>query len=184
VDLSGDGTILAVGSPFEDSEARGISDAEVPTGLGASASGAAYVFRREEDGTWVQEAFIKASNRAAGKQFGRALALSSDGLTLAAGALDDSSARGIGGDEDDFAATSSGAVYVIRRSQNGWRQIAYVKASNSDRGDWFGCESLDLSADGNTLAVGATMEASGARGIDGDQADNSAEGSGAVYVYR
>jgi len=40
-----------------------------------------------------------------------------------------------------------------------------------------------LSADGTTLAVGAPGEASNATGIDGDQTNNSARGSGAVYVY-
>ena len=41
-----------------------------------------------------------------------------------------------------------------------------------------------MSGDGNTLAVGAPMEASNSTGVDGDQADNSAFTSGAVYVYR
>ena len=34
------------------------------------------------------------------------------------------------------------------------------------------------------LAVGATGESSCARGINGDQQDNSCEAAGAVYVYR
>jgi hypothetical protein len=33
------------------------------------------------------------------------------------------------------------------------------------------------------MAVGANREASNATGINGNQADNSAAGSGAVYVY-
>jgi hypothetical protein len=37
--------------------------------------------------------------------------------------------------------------------------------------------------DGDTLAVGAWAEDSIANGINGDQADNSAENAGAVYVY-
>jgi trimeric autotransporter adhesin len=184
LDLSGDGLILAVGSPLEDSPMLGISEAEIDMGPGGAASGAAYVFRRGLDGTWSQEAFIKASNSRIGQQFGRALALSGDGLTLAAGSLDDSSAPGIGGDENDSAARDSGAVYVIRQSEGTWRQVAYVKAPNPEPGDYFGCESIDLSADGDTLAVGASAEASGARGIGGDQTDNSAASSGAVYVYR
>jgi hypothetical protein len=39
-----------------------------------------------------------------------------------------------------------------------------------------------LSADGNTLAVGATGENSNATGIGGDQTNNSAS-AGAVYLY-
>ncbi len=44
-------------------------------------------------------------------------------------------------------------------------------------------ESVALSADGNTLAVGALLEANAATGIGGNQADNSAASAGAVYLY-
>jgi len=54
-------------------------------------------------------------------------------------------------------ATGSGAVYVFTRSGTTWNQQAYVKASNTEAGDQFGV-SLALSADGNTLAVGAIGE--------------------------
>jgi len=57
-----------------------------------------------------------------------------------------------------------------------------VKSSNSDAGDAFGF-SVSLSADGSTLAVGATGEASAATGLNGDQSDNSLPGTGAVYLY-
>ena len=40
-----------------------------------------------------------------------------------------------------------------------------------------------MSADGNTLAVGAISEDSGAKGVNGDQNDNSQPSSGAVYVF-
>jgi hypothetical protein len=40
-----------------------------------------------------------------------------------------------------------------------------------------------LSADGNTLAVGALYEDSNATGIGGDQTNNSASNAGAVYLY-
>ena len=40
-----------------------------------------------------------------------------------------------------------------------------------------------LSGDGNTLAVGAPHEASGANGINGNQRDNSVFDAGAVYVF-
>ena len=57
-----------------------------------------------------------------------------------------------------------------------------MKASNTGAGDWFGY-ALALSADGNTLAVGARNEASSATGIGGNQADNSVTSAGAVYLY-
>jgi trimeric autotransporter adhesin len=60
--------------------------------------------------------------------------------------------------------------------------FAYVKASNTSVGDAAG-DRVALSADGSTLAVSADLESSAATGVDGNQADNSAESSGAVYVF-
>ncbi len=60
---------------------------------------------------------------------------------------------------------------------------AYLKASNTNEDDWFGI-SVSLSADGSVLAVGAFRESSAATGINGDQSDNSATQSGAVYLFR
>ncbi len=60
--------------------------------------------------------------------------------------------------------------------------IGYFKASNTEGGDEFGLD-VTLSADGNTLAIGAKIEASNANTINGDQTDNSAPSTGAVYVY-
>ncbi len=60
--------------------------------------------------------------------------------------------------------------------------IGYAKASNTEAGDHFGY-TVALSDDGTTLAVGTANEASNATGINGNQADNSAAGAGAVYVF-
>lgn len=62
-------------------------------------------------------------------------------------------------------------------------QHAYIKASNTDKDDLLGW-SVALSQSGDTLAVGAPGEDSSATGVDGDQDDNSAWTSGAVYVFR
>src|SRR5262249_8473838 len=147
-------------------------------------SGAAYIFART-GGTWAQQAYVKASNTDANDLFGFALALSSDGNTLAVGAsAESSSATGINGNQGDNTAMASGAVYVFVRSGGTWAQEAYVKASNTNAHDGFGYyHRIALSADGSTLAVGAAGEASGTTGINGSQADNSSAFSGAVYVY-
>jgi hypothetical protein len=42
---------------------------------------------------------------------------------------------------------------------------------------------LNISGDGNTLAVGAQLENGGSRGLNGNQADLSAEDSGALYLF-
>jgi hypothetical protein len=61
--------------------------------------------------------------------------------------------------------------------------IGYLKASNTDPRDGLGIDVV-VSADGYTLAVSATGEASNASGVNGNQADNSSGNSGAVYVFR
>jgi len=184
VALSGDGTTLAAGARLEDSAATGI-DGDQQDNSGRNA-GAAYVFGRAQNGSWQQEAYLKASNAGPGDQFGFAVALSDDGATLAVSAnLEDSAATGVNGDQHDNSMENSGAVYIFRRGAEGWRQEAYVKASNTgepEDGDNFGYV-LSLSADGNTLAVGATGEDSASVGVDGYPSDNSARGAGAVYVF-
>ncbi len=60
--------------------------------------------------------------------------------------------------------------------------IGYVKASNTRAFDGFG-ESVALSADGNTLAVGAPGEDSAATGVGGDQLNDLFATAGAVYVF-
>lgn len=180
VALSGDGNTLAVGAHWESSVSSGV-DAD-QTDKRHSESGAVYVFTRS-GGSWSQQVFIKASNSIYGDHFGHSVALSSDGHTLAVGAPRESSATtGIDGDQSDDSASWAGAVYVFTRVGGTWSQQAYVKASNTGKNDWFG-DSVALSADGDTLAVGAASEDSSATGVNGDQTDNSATWAGAVYVF-
>jgi hypothetical protein len=150
-----------------------------------------YVFTRKND-AWAQQAYIKASNPGQGYKFGYVVSLSQDGNTLAVSAYyEASAAKGINGDQNDHSIPQAGAVYVFTRTGTTWAQQAYIKASNTGEpgvgdqlgdGDQFGF-SIGLSADGNTLAAGAIGEDSGAKGINGDQNDNSQQGSGAVYIF-
>jgi len=174
VAISGD--TLAVASNFEDSGATNVGGDQ--TNNTGSDSGAVYVFRRSGS-TWSQEAYIKASNTDPYDAFGGSIALSDDTLAVGA-ASEDSNAIGIGGDQTNNTGTNSGAVYVFRRSESTWSQEAYVKASNAESGDSFG---RTVALYGDTLAVGVPNEDSNATGINGDQADNSAAYSGAVYVF-
>jgi hypothetical protein len=61
-----------------------------------------------------------------------------------------------------------------------WTQENYVKASNTEASDTF----RNLALDGDTLVVSASSEDSNATGVGGNQADNSASNSGAVYVFQ
>jgi hypothetical protein len=180
VALSADGNTLAVGVYAEDSNATGVGGNQADNSM--SEAGAVYVFTRSS-GAWSQQAYVKASNTGAFDYFGASVALSADGNTLAVGAYgEDSNAIGVGGNQADNTAVDSGAVYMFTRSSGAWSQQAYLKASNTDANDWFG-NGIALSADGNTLAVGAYREDSNATGVGGNQADNSAADAGAVYMF-
>jgi hypothetical protein len=95
---------------------------------------------------------------------------------------EDSASNVIDGDQNDNTSPYAGAVYVFSRSSGIWSQQAYVKASNTDDGDWFGY-SVALTADGSTMAASARREASAATGINGDQGNNDVSRAGAVYLY-
>jgi len=187
--ISDDGSTIAVGAPHESSGARGINGN--PAGSSVYSSGAVYVFTRKGN-TVAQQAYIKASNPGEGANFGSTVALSFDGNTLAVAAYYESSAAtGINGNQNDRSISEAGAVYIFTRSGSTWSQQAYIKASNTGQaavgdgfaeGDQFGY-SIALSSDGNTLAVGAIGEDSAASGINGDQADNTANQAGAAYVF-
>lgn len=183
VALSGDGNRLVVGAPLEDSAATGV-DGNLDDNT-ALAAGAVYVF--DFDGNnWSQAAYIKASNTDAGDSFAR-VALSSDGDTLAVGAVgEDGGSNNQGGDESDNSVSGSGAVYVLRHDGLNWVQEEYLKApavEDFSVGYQFGFD-LALSADGNMLAVSSPYEASSATGINGNWFDSSADQAGAAYIYQ
>jgi hypothetical protein len=180
VALSGDGNTLAVGATGEAGSVGGINGAGSDNG--ALEAGAVYVFARA--GTaWTQQAYVKASNPGIGDDFGWAVALSTDGNTLAVGADAESGAsHGLGGDPSSDGASTAGAAYVFKRSGAVWTQQAYIKAPNAEAEDRFGT-GIALSGDGNTLAVGALDEDSSAKGINGNQGDNTLNSVGAVYLY-
>jgi hypothetical protein len=166
----------SVGAIVEDSNATGIDgDQSDNSALG---SGAAYVFVRD-GAAWTQQAYLKASNTETGDFFGISVAVSGD--TAVVGAYgEDSNATGIDGDQGDNSAFHSGAAYVFVRDGAAWTQQAYLKASNTETSDFFG---YSLAVSGDTVVAGAYLEDSNATGIDGDQSDNSALDSGAVYVF-
>jgi hypothetical protein len=131
----------------------------------------------------MQQAYIKASNTSPNDWFGARLALSSDGNTLLVGAQnEDSAAKGLNGDQNDDAADDAGASYLFTRTATTWTQQSYIKGSNTEAFDEFG-GSIALSGDGRTLVAGARGEDSSARGVNGNQADNSVDEAGAAYVF-
>lgn len=167
--LSADGNTLAVGSNLNTSAAVGVNgDQQDPSIFQA---GAVVVYVRN-DNEWQQEASIKASNPQPVDNFGSAVSLNMDGNTLVVGAPN----RG---------SRDAGAAYVFSRDNGNWQEQAFLLASNAQQLDHFG-GAVAMSGDGNTLAVGAVGEDSTATSVNGNQSvseGNSAENSGAVYVF-
>jgi hypothetical protein len=180
VSLSDDGNTLAVGALDEDGSASGINGADNDDARGA---GAVYVFRRSNT-VWAQQAYIKASNAEPNDALST-VALSGDGNTLAAAAIDeDSLATSVAAEQSGDYETdrSVGAVYIYVFDGRVWSEQAYLKASNAGANDQFGVR-LALASGGDLLAVGTPLEDGGGRGLDAPR-DDSAEDAGAVYLFR
>ncbi len=174
VALSGDR--LVVSSPSEDSATTGVdgdgSDDDAFT------AGAAYVFERL-DGSWVQTAYLKASNTGPGDIFGRSVAIS-DRTVVVGAPHEDSGATGVDGDQTDDSTNAAGAAYVYIDTPTGWVQQAYLKASNTAVGDQFG---QTVAIAGHRIVVGAWREDGASPGVDGDQTVGGLSNAGAVYVF-
>lgn len=95
-------------------------------------SGAAYLFRRQTGGEWVQEARLVASDAAERDRFGYAVA--TDGTRIIVGAKR----------KDVAGELNAGAAYVYRYEGDGWMEEAVLTASDADYYDCFGaCVDID-----------------------------------------
>ena len=100
--------------------------------------GAVWVYTRS-GGSWIQQQKISPVIVGNNKpQFGRSVSLSSGGNTLA-----------IGGNGD----SSKGATWVYTRSGSTWIQQQKISTTDNIGNSRFG-ESVSLTSDGNTLAIG------------------------------
>ena len=87
---------------------------------------------------------------------------------------------GCGGGNGDPAKSDPQLAASPQPIVNQLIQQGYIKASNTNADDSFG---LSVALFGDTLVVGAYQEGSNATGVNGNQADNSASNSGAVYIF-
>lgn len=174
VAISGD--TIVVGANHEDSAATGVNGNGLNNGAGNS--GAAYVFVRDET-SWVQEAYLKASNTGVTDAFGESVAIEGDTLVVGARHEDSASTQvDVGGDDD--TAFDAGAAYVFVREAGRWTEQAYLKASNTDAEDQFG---ISVAVSGDTVLVGAHCESGASATVNGNADDNSAPCAGAAYVF-
>lgn len=148
--LNGNGTVLAVGVPQEDGASHTVNDVNI-----AEDAGAVYVFRRTMTGAWQFSDYLKADTITAHATFGHSIAIDSTGDTLAIGSPgDSSSAMGIDSIERNQSVSDAGAAYVFSYDGTSWTQQTYLKSNETAAYSLFG-DSVDISNDGDTLAVSA-----------------------------
>lgn len=184
--LKAQGGIAAEDNHFGYSVSLSNSGDTLAIGMPGYGHGGVVVFNYT-DASWEQyETVIEPSNGGnSDDQFGYAVALSADGTQLAVGMPDEDSASfGIDSTySTDDDVSSTGAVYSYYYvAQAGWVTDHYLKAPNADAEDQFGA-SVAISNSAENIFVGAPNEDSSAVGISGDQSDNDADSTGAVYIY-
>lgn len=104
------GERILVGAPGENGGSRGINGNPAVTQAGHS-SGAAYLYRKAGP-TWVQEAYMKASNPGSIDHFGTAVDMT-DNLAVIGASLESGGYTGPYARENDDSIYRSGAAYVF-----------------------------------------------------------------------
>ncbi len=167
---------LAVGAPDEDSSNR-----DNESDNATSEAGAVYVMTRNGV-TWSQASYVKAPILDASDRFGASVAVRGDDLAVGVPG-DDSSARGVGGNDSDDSTSDAGAVRVFTRNGGNWTEQAYLKATGVSAGDEFGARvALDARLGEAVLVVGSPFEDGSVAVVNGTVDDSRAD-SGAAYVF-
>ncbi|HEY7376709.1 MAG TPA: hypothetical protein VIF57_31410 [Polyangia bacterium] len=132
VAMSGDGTRLIVGAPF---------DGPDPNGFAASGNARVFLWT----GTaWSEEALLAPAGAARNDHAGWSVALSADGSRALIGAPDDDTTGGV----------DAGSAHVFARTGSTWTEEATLLAAGGAASDSFGY-AVALSADGSRALVGA-----------------------------
>ena len=116
VAVSGD--TMVIGAWGEGSRAPGVNGNQ--SDKSGDIIGAAYVFVRT-DRTWVQQAYLKASNPDNVDNFGYSVAISGDRIVVGA-PNEKSNATGVNGNQANNSLLYAGAAYVFARHGTAWTQ--------------------------------------------------------------
>jgi len=119
-------------------------------------SGSVYVYVRDVQGNWLQQAKLTASDGAAADRFGNSVSIS--GNTALIGSLYD----------DDNGSFSGSAYIFVNDGAGNWSQQAKLVASDTAAGDQFG---HSVSISDNTVLVSAPED------------DDNGSASGSAYVF-
>lgn len=131
-------------------------------------SGSAYVFERDDDGSWNEIQKLVASDRQENGKFGFSGALSGDRAVFGAyGETDDI--------DDTNSMTSAGAAYIFKRNENGvWNQEQKIVASDRAPNDNFG---ISVSITNYHTIVSSYFE------DDDELGENYMDYAGSAYIF-
>jgi hypothetical protein len=147
------GSRIVVGAPNEDLDDKG--------GNSLVAAGAAYIFERNNAGTWVFTKKLISTDRGAVHQFGYSVSISNARVLI--------------------GAPNHAAAYLFERiDASNWK--TWCKLVAPDGGDGFG---TSVAIDGEDIAIGAPGESKDTTNltVEGGGA-NQLNGAGAVYMYK
>lgn len=138
------------------------------SGGGLYGAGAAYIFERDNNGNWVEEQKIIASDRATSDFFGYSVAISNN-YAIVGARWEDHDATG------GNSMSSAGSAYIFERNNNGyWTEVKKIVASDRESDDWFGGS---VSVSGDYAIVGAFNEDEDVSGA------NSMPSAGSAYIF-
>ncbi len=103
--------------------------------------GKAYVFKRESNTVWTEEAILTASESQNGDYFGRSVSISDEYAIVGAWGAD----------------AFQGAAYIFKRNDTAWTEEARLVSSDGTGGDNFG-RALDLSGDYAVIGAAGSGE--------------------------
>ena len=185
IDLTPDGSLLAVGAEGEPSTSASNGD---QSNTDLPFSGAVFIYERSES-SWNEISYLKPDYRDIEENdgFGSAVSFNDDGEILAVGAFgEDSGSKQIDMGVDNNDADGSGAAYIFTRSgTTTWHQDVYIKAPNNNSVHSFG-NTISLSGDGAVLVVGSTRDFNSHGGIQSDILDDNSSNheSGSAYLFQ
>jgi len=137
-DISSDGNYIVVGAYL----------AHSTDGNNTSNVGKIYIFKRNAGtNTWSEQQILASSHESAEDYFGRRVSISSDGTYVVTQAQN-----------DDETVSNGGAAYVFKRTGSTWNTTPFRLISDDIAANDNIATSLEISNDGNFIALGALYE--------------------------
>lgn len=129
-------------------------------------NGVAYIFKRNPDDTWEEQAILRAPDSQYGDYFGSSVAISAGNAVVGAEKED-------GGTGDTAKDCGSAYIFHLNEETGVWTLASILHAPDKQEGDAYGCT---VSLYDDLVIIGALKNDAGEQ--------NDITDSGAVYIYR